>query len=264
MHLPFQLSRIGVLGLSLATVLQTHFSPGLINAAESKPDTRLYELRTYYAMPGKLEALNARFRNHTCKLFEKHGMVNLGYWVPIENKDQKLIYVIAHADRAARDASFKAFGNDPEWKKVQKETTANGEIVQKVESILMSATDYSPAIQPSHGSAERIFELRTYKASPGKRDALNARFRDHTLKLFSKHGMTHIGYWTPVAKKDVADDTLIYILAHPSAEAHAKAFAAFRADPEWIAAKTASERDGSLTLKVDSVLMKPTDYSQSR
>ena len=104
----------------------------------------------------------------------------------------------------------------------------------------------------------RVFEMRTYYASEGKIDALNKRFREHTLELFAKHGMTNIGYWQPVEQKD----TLVYIVAHADMEARDKAWAAFRADPVWIEAKKASEADGiPLAKKVDTVILKPTDYS---
>lgn len=106
----------------------------------------------------------------------------------------------------------------------------------------------------------RVFELRTYTAAPGKLEALNTRFRDHTNKLFVKHGMTMIGYWTP-ADGEKKDNTLVYILAYPSREAAKKAWAAFREDPDWIKAKADSEVNGSLTVHVDSVFLNPTDYS---
>jgi hypothetical protein len=106
----------------------------------------------------------------------------------------------------------------------------------------------------------RIFELRTYTAAPGKIDALNGRFRDHTCQLFEKHGMTNIGYWTPTDSKD-PEQKLIYLLAFPSREAARKSWAAFQADPGWKAVQKASEKDGKLVVKVESVYLKPTDYS---
>jgi len=110
-------------------------------------DSRCFELRTYYAAPGKLEALNARFRDHTCALFKKHGMEIVGFWIPAEQKDgadTKLVYMLAHKSREAAKKSFADFGNDPEWKKARAESEANGKLVEKVESVFMSATDYSP------------------------------------------------------------------------------------------------------------------------
>lgn len=103
----------------------------------------LYELRTYYTPEGKLEDLNARFRDHTMKLFEKHGMKNIIYWTPVD-KPNTLIYVIAHKDKAAADASWAAFREDPEWKKVAEETQRNGKLVDKVDSVYLTPTDYSP------------------------------------------------------------------------------------------------------------------------
>jgi hypothetical protein len=108
---------------------------------------------------------------------------------------------------------------------------------------------------------DRVFELRTYTAAEGKLDALNARFRDHTNKLFVKHGMELIGYWTPMDENKGAKNTLIYILAHESRDAAAKSWKGFAADPEWKAAKAESEKDGPLTTKVDPIYLKPTDYS---
>jgi NIPSNAP len=109
-------------------------------------------------------------------------------------------------------------------------------------------------------AADRVFELRTYTTPPGKLDALKARFRDHTIKLFDKNGMTSIGYWVPL-DKPLGDNTLIYVLAHPSREAATKNWAAFRADPDWVKAKAESEKDGPLTTKVESVFLSPADFS---
>lgn len=222
----------------------------------SAQDTRLFETRIYYTEPGRLEALLSRFRNHTTKIFEKHGMTNVGYWVPL-HEENKLIYVLAYPDRTSRDASWKAFGADPEWVKVRTESEVSGKIVSKVESIFMDATDFSPKIKSSKSKKERVFELRTYTTNAGKLPDLLARFRNHTLKLFKKHGMTNVAYWTVNGK----DDTLVYILAHPSEEAGKKAFDAFRVDPDWVKARDASEVNGKLANKVESVYMKATDFS---
>lgn len=227
-------------------------------------DQRVYELRTYTASPGKLGALNARFRDHTCKLFEKHGMTNVGYWMPIDNKDTKLIYLLSHSSKAAADKSWAAFVADPAWKKALADSEVNGKLAANIERQFLSATDYSPQVENPTGG-EHVFELRTYTAAPGRLDALSARFRNHTMKLFEKHGMVNLGYWTPSAGGAGADNTLVYILVHKNADAAKKSFDAFRADPAWKAAKNASEEKagGSLTVTggVKSVFMKPTDYS---
>jgi hypothetical protein len=117
------------------------------------------------------------------------------------------------------------------------------------------------ADEPKPAADARVFELRTYHANPGKMAALHARFRDHTCKLFEKHGMTVIGFWSPL-DKEKAEETLVYILAYPSKEAADKAWKAFRADPDWIKAKADFENDGPLVGKVESVYLNPTDYSK--
>ena len=237
---------------------------GMAVAADS-PDTRCYELRVYTAGEGKLDALNARFRDHTCKLFEKHGMTLIGFWLPLENKEQKLYYILAYPSREAREASWKAFMDDPDWKAVFAESERGGKLAAHVESTFLHATDFSPELKPAADGEPRVFELRTYTATPKNLPKLLARFRDHTLDLFKRHGMTSVGYWTLDAGQPGADDTLVYMLAHKSKEARDASFKTFAADPDWQAAKTASEKDagGSLTVKdgVKSVLMSPTDYS---
>jgi NIPSNAP protein len=112
--------------------------------AEGK--NRVFELRTYTANEGKLEALHARFRNHTTELFKKHGMTNIGYWSPKDAplSQNTLVYVLAYPSREAASKSWDNFRNDAEWKKVKQESEANGELVKKVDSVYMDPTDYSP------------------------------------------------------------------------------------------------------------------------
>src|SRR5512138_146852 len=134
----------------------------LSNAAAAEKESRFFELRTYYAAQGKLEDLQARFRNHTLRLFEKHGMVNIGYWVPLTNAENKLIYLLAYPSREARQQAWKEFGADPAWQAVVKESERNGKLVSKAESVFLTATDFSPAVKPEKSSTPRLFELRTY------------------------------------------------------------------------------------------------------
>jgi hypothetical protein len=132
----------------------------------------------------------------------------------------------------------------------------------------LQATDYSPEIAPAAGNGDRVFELRTYTTTPGNLGALHSRFRDHTVGLFAKHGMTNLFYWQPMADQQRAESTLIYFLAHSSVEAAKKSFGTFREDPTWIAARKASEEKagGSLTIPdgVQSLFLKATDYSPTR
>ncbi|NOX49115.1 MAG: NIPSNAP family protein [Gammaproteobacteria bacterium] len=104
----------------------------------------LYELRTYHTNDGKLEALHERFRNHTMGLFEKHGMKNIAYWTPVDQSNT-LIYIVAHKDRDAAATSWQAFVADPEWQKVYQASIAEGALVNKIDSVFMTKTDYSPS-----------------------------------------------------------------------------------------------------------------------
>jgi hypothetical protein len=239
--------------------------------AQAAQDTRVFEMRIYTTNEGKMPDLLKRFRDHSCALLEKHGIQNIGYWTPIEKADgadDTLIYVVAHKSREDAKASWTAFGQDPQWKEVAKASEANGKLLaKKPEAIFMTATDYSAAIAPSVSGSPRVFELRTYTTPEGKLDALNARFRDHTVGLFTKHGMTHIGYWLPTDADKGAGTKLMYILSHKSQEAGAASFSSFRADPAWVAAKAASEKNGSLTVQPDgvkSVYLRATDFSPIR
>lgn len=235
-------------------------------AADDKKDIRVYEMRVYYAAPGKLDALNARFRDPTTKLFARHGMTNVGYFVPAgENKENKLVYFLAYPSKDAREVAWKAFGADPDWKKAKAASEKDGRLVADVKTKFLTATDYSPALKIEDKS-DRVFELRTYTTTKGNLPALDTRFRAKTMMLFEKHGIANVVYWHVLpSEKGGADNTLIYLLAHKSREAAKASFDAFRADPEWKAALAESEQQagGPLTEKggVVSEFLKPTDYS---
>src|SRR5262245_27472841 len=103
-HSPANLSQ-----MKLSLLLAACVTVAMTSVQAANNDTRVFEMRTYYAAPGKLDALNARFRDHTCRRFEKHGMTNIGYWMPIENPDSKLIYVLAYPNMEAREKSWNEF-----------------------------------------------------------------------------------------------------------------------------------------------------------
>jgi len=227
----------------------------------------VFELRTYTTNEGKLDNLNARFRDHTIELFDKHGMTSVGYWVPIKapESENTLIYVLKHKSRDAAKASWKAFLSDPAWKKVAKESQVDGQILAKSpESVFMNAADYSSDLTSKKSSDDTVFELRIYRTNEDKLKNLDARFRDHTIDLFAKHGIQSVAYWHPVAEPD-SRDTLIYIIRHDSNEAAAASWEAFRNDPEWTKVAKESQVDGQILRKrPESTYMKSTDYSTIR
>ena len=230
--------------------------------AQAETSNRLYELRVYYASEGKLPDLMNRFQNYTLTYFKQYQMRLEGFWLPLgENKENKLVYVLSYPSREARDKSWKEFMSNTGWINVMKNSAVNGEIVAKVESTFLKTTDFSPNNMKSVGN--RVFELRTYKATPNHLPNLLSRFRDHTLKIFENYGMTNIIYWTPTEKEQGSEDALIYFLAHKTKEDGLASFKAFGASQEWQAVKKASEENagGSLTLSVKSEYMVPADFS---
>ena len=143
----------------LATLLAVTFGAGIAVGCAVRPttasasaapdrvaDTRVFELRTYVAPPGRLPDLQRRFREHTLALFARHGMTNIGYWTPQDSarRGNTIVYLLAHRSREAARASWAAFGADPEWRRVRAATEANGPIVERLESVYLDPTDFSP------------------------------------------------------------------------------------------------------------------------
>lgn len=131
----------------ISVILALTFS--LINSEGEKQvdeyvgiEDRIYEMRTYVTHPGKLGDLHERFSNHTVQLFSRHGMVNVGYWVPVDQEDT-LIYILSHKSREAAETSWESFRNDPEWQRVYEASIIGGPIVMEIESVFMEAVPYS-------------------------------------------------------------------------------------------------------------------------
>jgi hypothetical protein len=139
----------------LRSVSAAAFLPSLsAGAREADQETgpgsdTVYELRTYHAAPGKLDALLARFRDHTVAIFSRHGMKSVAYWTPVDEpqKSNTLTYILQHPSRAAAEANWKAFRDDSEWKSVSAKSEENGKLVEKVDSTFMSLTDFSPRLR---------------------------------------------------------------------------------------------------------------------
>ncbi len=238
--------------------------------APTPPAIGLYELRIYTAAPGKAEALDARFRNHTIGLFKKHGMTPVGFWHVATPegaaKDDRLFYLMGYKDRAARDASWAAFAQDPEWRQVYADSQKDGSLTTTggIQNIFLNSTDYSPKLNTTSSTTPRLWELRTYTATPGKLENVHNRFRNHTIGIFSRLGMTNFQYWRPVADQPAMTDKMVYMMAYPTAAARTTMWQAFSRDEEWVKVRTESEKDGPLLMSpggVVSVLLTPTDYS---
>lgn len=129
--------------LLVATVLvSAGFAVGRVSPPAS---TKVYELRIYTPAEGKLDAVNARFRDHTRTIFDRHHMKSVGYWLPTEGDNAgKFVYILEHPSREEARQNWAAFQADPEWVKVKAESEANGKLVTNVSSTFMTPTDYSP------------------------------------------------------------------------------------------------------------------------
>ena len=219
----------------------------------------VYELRIYTTHPGRLNALHARFRDHTIKLFEKHGIKNIIYGTPV-GQENTLTYVIQHSSRKGADGAWKSFVADPQWQKVFKESRKDGPIVSKVESHYLNLTDFSPSKSKSHKGDTRLFELRTYTTAKGRLENLHQRFRDGELKLFEEHGITNIFYSNPLEQENV----MVYLVAHKDQKGAEKSWSSFGGDPKWKTLLADSLKTGTIVTKVENEFLVPTDYSPLR
>jgi len=242
------------------------------SATKPKPAPRflegpLYELRIYHASEGRFQHLIKRFREHTDRIFKKHGLKALGYWIPTEGslkKRRKFIYLLEHPSRYEAYRNWTNFFNDKEWEKVMDKPEFQGLLSEKPTYFFLSPNDYSARARNEITKPGGIFELRTYVVNEGKLTGLNTRFREHTTSLFSKHGIKNLGYWTPFDQPD-RKDTLIYLIHHANRKQADLNWKAFGQDPEWQKIARESEVDGKLLAQPpERLYLKPLDFSPLR
>jgi hypothetical protein len=257
---------------SLVAVCLIAWAASSLNAQEPEKKGKLYELRFYVANPGKLSALHDRFRNHTLKLFEKHGIENIIYWDVVkgdksdgDKAENTMVYIIAHKDEAARDASWKAFRDDPDWKKAAEESEKDGKLLaQAPVVILMRDVEFSPPDETPNSDAKtepRLFELRQYKDGPERVPYTVDRFGSGEVEVFQKAGMETLKFW-----RASDDSAFIYLLGHKDDAASDASWKAFMKDfPSFLnkykdsgkgPPETAAKGNG-----IEVRFLKPTDYS---
>jgi len=217
-----------------------------------------FEMRTYTVHEGKMPDLIKRFQNHTRALFTKHGIENVAYFLSEEHPEKQLTFIIGYPSASERDIRWNNFANDPEWKAVAAASEANGKIVQKVDQVFMEWAKGLNSRKISRPSG--IFQLRTYHLLPGRLDAIQTRFRDHTQALFEKQGLSNYPYWITV-EKDGAQPKLVYLIGHLTKEEINAGFGRFVADPEWIKVRDASEASGKIVEKIDVLFYTALPFS---
>src|SRR5256712_7822716 len=214
----------------------------------------IYEWRTYEAMPGKLLALNTHLAV-AAGLFKKHGLGVLGFWTEEIGTGGQVTYMWMYADLEDRQQKVAAFGADPTWQQqVAEETTKEGVIVARIHNTMLQLTPYSPDPQ----LRTNVQEWRIYEAMPGRLPDLHTRFATHTLRLFEKHGIANIGYWTEVFG---TSNRLVYMLGYPSLGEREKSWAAFQADPDWQQARGEAGKKGPLGTQASQQNPRPTPHS---
>lgn len=219
-----------------------------------------FELRTYYANEGKLEDLLKRFEDHTMKLFEKHGMTNIAYWLPMDNKENKLVYLMGYQNKVQRDQAWDQFISDPEWTRVWEASRVNGTLVDSINNTFFTYTAYSPKLALEDASP-RIFSMRTYYTFPGKLGALHQRFQNHTMEIFENNGMENIAYFNRSQEDPLAENVLTYFISFPDTTARKASWQSFSADPAWKSAYANSIEDGKIVDSLTAELLVPTAFS---
>ena len=205
-------------------------------------------------MPGKLPALHTHLEV-AARLFKKHGLGVLGFWTEEIGVGAQVNYMWIYADLEERQKKLAAFGEDPAWQQqVAEETQRERVIVARTHNTMLQLTPYSPTPRLS----TKVQEWRIYEAMPGRLPDLHNRFANHTLRLFEKHGMANIGYWTEVFG---TSNRLVYMLGYPNLGDREKSWAAFQADPDWQRARAESEQNRTLVVKTYSRILRPTAYS---
>jgi hypothetical protein len=263
---------------------------GFMSSATAFAQDSLYEMRVYTPEQGRQADLLKLMENTGIKFLAKHKIELIGAWVPNDAADPRVVTLVRHADRKTCDAAWSAFGADPDWQTAYEASAVDGKKPTKsVTRIFLSTNDYSPKFAIEN-IGNRVFELRTYIATPNNLAALNNRFRNHTMTLFKKYGMNNVIYWSIAngeaikarelldavspagqSKAEISDDlpaagnSLVYFLTHASPDAQKESFGKFRDDPVWNQVRTDSEKaaGGSLTVGagVKSWFLKPTSFS---
>jgi hypothetical protein len=272
--------RVGLLALTMLSMW------ALFANAQELP---LYELRVYQPSEGKQQDLLLFMGQQGIKLAKANGLDIVAAFTPVSPEDDRIVTLVRHKDRAQCDGNYETMMSDPNMRTAFQKAFPSGPPIASLTRLFLKPTDYSPALD-LEAKGERVYELRSYIASAGNLDGLNARFRNHTMKLFAKHGMNNVIYWNiddggsmkavellgAVSPKNQAaaeiavdlpaqGNTLVYFLTHASQDAAKASFDAFRQDPEWSNVRTESEKKagGSLTANggVKSWFLKPAEFS---
>lgn len=225
----------------------------------------IYELRIYKAAANQMPALQARFRDHTLALFERHGITSVAYWTNlVGGHNDELTYLLSYESMGARQTAWAAFMADPDWQRVFQESSAaaGGALTAWIDNRFLTPTDFSPADHGGPSETPRLFEWRSYIASPDRMPALLARFRETAVRKFAEHGATSVGYWLNAVGG--RNDELQYVLAFRDMAHREEVWASFAQDEEWGRVRAESNKNGNLVAHLTNKFLVATDYSPLR
>ena len=215
----------------------------------------LYELRTYEATLGNMGVL-VKHLEVAAGLFKKHGLVAPGFWTDEIGRGNRVTYMWKYEDVAERNKKLAAFSTDQAWKdQVAEETREYGTITARTHNTIMQPTAYSP--EPDF-SVNKVHELRTYHAAPGKLPALHQRFAENSDRLLRKHGMNVVGYWTDMVG---TSGRLIWMVGYDSLAHREQCWDSFGTDDEWPKVRDESIKDGELVSRAENIMLNPTAFS---
>lgn len=233
----------------------------VVTAAEI-PARAYYELRLYTVASNKMDGVLERFPETVEPVRRKHGIKTIGYWTaPGMTNGGTLVYLISGASKEALQKQEKELGADQQFKDgYAASSKKHGKTVDRILSIPLTA-DATAKSDFATGAKPHVFDLRIYSILPGKLEAFRARWRDHAVVIYKRHGLHSLGWWIADKKDAEGHDQFVCLLAGESAEAIQKSIAAFHQDAQWQRLEKETEKDGKLRSGVESFKLTPTDFS---
>jgi len=236
-------------------------SKPVLDTARSAParesaDGRVYELRTYFAAPGKLDDLHNRFKNHLLGFHEKYGITNLGYWVPVDNPKRMIVALVSYPSMAARERSWTQLSGDREWIQARRESEVNGRILDAVREEILTA-DAATDVTTLTPSESRGYEIRRFTAQSGQVEAVKARVREQLADEYGKSNAT-VRFFTPTGDGNRTATTLIALIVRPVTQADDAEMAIM------LIGKTAGGLAVTKTPGEMVTTLKPTEYTPTK